>query len=43
VSAPKIAEGEECGVGRTGRVIFEKGAAQASATPVETSALGLRP
>ena len=29
VAVPAIAEGDECGVGRTGRVIFEKGAAEA--------------
>jgi len=43
VAVPKIAEGEACGVGRTGRVIFEKGAAETSASLAEASALGLRP
>jgi multidrug resistance efflux pump len=43
VAVPKIAEGDDCGVGRTGRVIFQKGEAEASATSAEASALGLRP
>jgi multidrug resistance efflux pump len=43
VAVPGIAEGDACGVGRTGRVIFEKGAAEASATIAEANALGLRP
>jgi len=43
VAVPKIAESGECGVGRTGRVIFEKGEVEASATSAEAGALGLRP
>jgi multidrug resistance efflux pump len=43
VAVPRIAEGAECGIGRTGRVIFDKGAAADSATSAEASALGLRP
>jgi multidrug resistance efflux pump len=43
VAVPQIAESAECGVGRTGRVIFEKGAAESSATSAEANALGLRP
>ena len=43
VSVPKIAESGDCSVGRTGRVIFEKGAVEATATSAEASALGLRP
>jgi multidrug resistance efflux pump len=43
VAVPAIAESGECGVGRTGRVIFEKGAIEASATSAEAYALGLRP
>jgi multidrug resistance efflux pump len=43
VAVPKIAESGQCDVGRTGRVIFQKGAAEASATSTEARALGLRP
>lgn len=43
VAVPQIAESGECGVGRTGRVIFEKGAVEASASSAEANALGLRP
>lgn len=43
VAVPKIIESGECSVGRTGRVIFEKGAVEASAPSAEPSALGLRP
>jgi multidrug resistance efflux pump len=43
VAVPRIAENGECGVGRTGRVIFEKGAAESFASSAEASALGLRP
>lgn len=41
VAVPGIAENGECDVGRTGRVIFEKSAAEASA-PAGLSVLGLR-
>lgn len=43
VAVPKIAESDECAIGRTGRVIFEEGGAETSTTPAETNALGLRP
>jgi multidrug resistance efflux pump len=43
ILVPKIAQSAECGVGRTGRVIFEKGAVEAGATSADASALGLRP
>ncbi len=43
VAVPRIAESGQCDVGRTGRVIFQKGAAEASATSAEARALGLRP
>lgn len=43
VAVPHIAQSGECGVGRTGRVIFEQGPAESSASVAEANALGLRP
>jgi multidrug resistance efflux pump len=42
VAVPRIAEGAECGIGRTGRVIFEKNAASDAATAADAKELGLR-
>jgi multidrug resistance efflux pump len=43
VAVPEIADSGECGVGRTGRVTFDDGAAAADATYADARALGLRP
>lgn len=42
VAVPEIAESGECSVGRTGRVTFDDGAAEADATSADARALGLR-
>jgi multidrug resistance efflux pump len=44
VAVPRFTDNGGCDVGRTGRVIFEKGAAEAAATPAaDGGAFGLRP
>ncbi len=42
IAVPAIAESGDCSVGRTGRVTFEDGAADADATAADALALGLR-